>query len=103
MKKTLLCLSALLAFSATANNFENTDDAIHYRESAFGLIAYQFGDMGAMLKGKKDSTQRFLHSALPTWPLCQSCLPKVLSMVLTKATPKPCPKFGKTRPTSTAA
>ncbi|MBT1444526.1 cytochrome c [Shewanella sp. JM162201] len=54
MKKVLLCLSALAAFGATANNFESTDDAIHYRESAFGLIAYQFGDMSAMLKGKKE-------------------------------------------------
>ncbi|MCL2917518.1 c-type cytochrome [Shewanella litorisediminis] len=54
MKKTLLCLSALLAFSASANNFESADDAIHYRQSAFGLIAYQFGDMSAMLKGKKE-------------------------------------------------
>lgn len=54
MKKTLLCLSALVAFGATANNFDNADDAIHYRQSAFSLIAYQFGDMGAMLKGKKE-------------------------------------------------
>lgn len=54
MKKTLLCLSALLAFGASANNFESADDAIHYRQSAFGLIAYQFGDMSAMLKGKKE-------------------------------------------------
>ena len=55
LKLSLLALagSTLLASAVQANNFEETDDAIHYRQSAFGLIAHNFGDMGAMLKGKK--------------------------------------------------
>lgn len=55
MKKQLLTLaaSALLISSATAHNFEDANDAIQYRQSAFGLLAYNFGDMGAMMKGKK--------------------------------------------------
>ncbi|CAM4010637.1 c-type cytochrome [Shewanella aquimarina] len=54
-KLSLLALagSALLATAVQANNFKESDDAIHYRQSAFGLIAHNFGDMGAMLKGKK--------------------------------------------------
>ncbi|GIU30092.1 cytochrome c [Shewanella sp. MBTL60-007] len=60
MKKTLimsisaLLATATLATSAQANNFKEAEDAVHYRQSAFSLIAYNFGDMGAMLKGKKD-------------------------------------------------
>lgn len=46
--------TALLIPSVYANNFKDTDHAIKYRQSAFGLIAYNFGDMGAMLKGKKE-------------------------------------------------
>ncbi|MFT5788694.1 MAG: cytochrome c556 [Shewanella sp.] len=49
-----LAATATIATSVQANNFEDADDAIHYRQSAFGMIAYNFGDMGAMLKGKKD-------------------------------------------------
>ncbi|QIR15221.1 c-type cytochrome [Shewanella aestuarii] len=56
MKKTLLAISAaaILIPSAYANNFEDANDAIKYRKAAFGLIAYNFGDMAAMIKGKKD-------------------------------------------------
>ena len=56
MKKTLIALTAtaLLIPSVYANNFEDADDAIQYRKAAFGLIAYNFGDMAAMIKGKKD-------------------------------------------------
>ncbi|GIU22813.1 cytochrome c [Shewanella schlegeliana] len=60
MKKTLimsisaLLATATLATSVQANNFKEAEDAIHYRQSAFSLIAYNFGDMGAMLKGKKE-------------------------------------------------
>ncbi|QQX81480.1 cytochrome c [Shewanella sp. KX20019] len=60
MKKSLkmslvaLAATATIATSVQANNFKEADDAIHYRQSAFGMIAYNFGDMGAMLKGKKD-------------------------------------------------
>ena len=45
--------STVLATSVQADNFKKTDDAIEYRQSAFSLMAYNFGDMGAMLKGKK--------------------------------------------------
>lgn len=48
-----LVSSTVLATSVQANNFKNIDDAIEYRQSAFSLMAYNFGDMGAMLKGKK--------------------------------------------------
>ncbi|MGS0679574.1 c-type cytochrome [Shewanella sp. 125m-7] len=60
MKKTAkmsliaLAATATLATSAFANNFKETDDAIDYRQSAFSMIAHNFGDMGAMLKGKKE-------------------------------------------------
>ena len=56
MKKLLIAMTAtvLLVPSVYANNFKDTEHAIDYRKSAFGLIAYNFGDMGAMLKGKKD-------------------------------------------------
>jgi cytochrome c556 len=55
MKKMLLTLLAtsLLTTAAYAQNFDDAKEAIEYRQSAFGLISYQFGDMGAMLKGKK--------------------------------------------------
>ncbi|QYJ80540.1 c-type cytochrome [Shewanella acanthi] len=55
MKKLLLSLftGTLLASTAQAHNFEDPKDAIEYRQSAFSLLAYNFGDMGAMMKGKK--------------------------------------------------
>ncbi|GIU35229.1 c-type cytochrome [Shewanella colwelliana] len=55
LKLTLLAIAAtaVTATAVHANNFKESDDAIHYRQSAFGLIAHNFGDMGAMLKGKK--------------------------------------------------
>jgi cytochrome c556 len=55
MKKMLLTLLAtsLLTAAAYAQNFDDAKEAIEYRQSAFGLISYQFVDMGAMLKGKK--------------------------------------------------
>ncbi len=49
-----IAVSALLIPTVNAHNFEDSNDAIEYRQSAFSLIRYQFGDMGAMLKGKKD-------------------------------------------------
>ncbi|MBQ4888623.1 MULTISPECIES: c-type cytochrome [unclassified Shewanella] len=56
MKSQILAIavSALLIPSVNAHNFEDADDAIDYRKSGFSLIRYQFADMGAMLKGKKD-------------------------------------------------
>jgi cytochrome c556 len=55
MKKILLtvAVTAMMIPAVFANNFKETADAIEYRQAAFGLIAYNFGDMGAMLKGKK--------------------------------------------------
>lgn len=54
-KMTVLALVSGSLFTAAvqANNFKETEDAIDYRQSAFSLMAYNFGDMGAMLKGKK--------------------------------------------------
>jgi cytochrome c556 len=52
-----LLSASLFAPMAQANNFDDANDAINYRQSAFGLIAYQFGDMSAMLKGKKEFNQ----------------------------------------------
>jgi cytochrome c556 len=54
-KMAILALvsSTVLTTSVQADNFKKTDDAIEYRQSAFSLMAYNFGDMGAMLKGKK--------------------------------------------------
>ena len=44
MKKIILTLiaSTTLATAVQAENFENNADAIHYRQSAFGLIAHNF-------------------------------------------------------------
>ena len=54
-KMTILALvtSTTLVANVQAHNFKNTGDAIEYRQSAFSLLAYNFGNMGAMLKGKK--------------------------------------------------
>ncbi|MBR9726669.1 c-type cytochrome [Shewanella intestini] len=58
MKKIILALSvAMIIPSAAAQHFKKPADAIEYRQSAFSLIAYNFGDMGAMLKGKKPFEQ----------------------------------------------
>ena len=64
MKKFAIALlgTSLLASVAQANNFDDANDAINYRQSAFGLIAYQFGDMSAMLKGKKEFNQAVFAS-----------------------------------------
>ncbi|WP_076409797.1 cytochrome c [Shewanella sp. UCD-KL12] len=58
MKKAKVALLALVSTSilstaAVAAHFKDSDHAIDYRQSAFSLMAYNFGDMGAMLKGKK--------------------------------------------------
>lgn len=42
-----------LAFPALANEFKNTDKAIKYRDSVFHVIAHNFSNIGAMIKGKK--------------------------------------------------
>jgi len=55
MKKILLAVVAttMIIPAVLANNFKEPEDAIEYRQAAFHLIAYNFGDMGAMLKGEK--------------------------------------------------
>ncbi|QLE84617.1 MULTISPECIES: c-type cytochrome [Shewanella] len=55
MKVALIAAAGASVFAAAvqAHNFKEPEDAIDYRQSAFSLIAYNFGDMGAMLKGKK--------------------------------------------------
>lgn len=55
MKKILLAVvaTAMIIPTVLANNFKKPADAIEYRQAAFRLIAYNFGDMGAMLKGEK--------------------------------------------------
>ena len=55
MKKILIAVAAtaMIIPAVFANNFEKTDDSIEYRQAAFSLISYNFGDMGAMLKGQK--------------------------------------------------
>ena len=55
MKKILLAIAAttMIIPAVFANNFKEPADAIEYRQAAFGLIAYNFGDMAAMMKGKK--------------------------------------------------
>ncbi|NKF50973.1 cytochrome c [Shewanella sp. WXL01] len=60
MKKIILALTtaAILVPSAMADNFRKPEHAIKYRQSAFSLIAYNFGDMGAMMKGKKAFDQK---------------------------------------------
>jgi len=40
-------------FAADTGNFKKVEDAVEYRQKAFSLIRHQFGQMRAMLKGKK--------------------------------------------------
>lgn len=48
-----LGLSALLAGSAIAADAVKPDDAIHYRQSVYTMIAWNFGPLGQMVKGKR--------------------------------------------------
>ncbi|MCW8329966.1 cytochrome c [Photobacterium sp. SDRW27] len=57
MKKVLLGSVMLVATSVSATPFEKPEDAIHYRQSAFTMIAANFGDMAEMVKGRKDWDQ----------------------------------------------
>ncbi|WKE66482.1 cytochrome c [Gallaecimonas kandeliae] len=50
MKKLLL---AALLVAPLAQAFDNKDDAIHYRQSVFDLVAAHFHEMGSMVKGDK--------------------------------------------------
>lgn len=58
MKKILLAGCFLFATGVAANPFEKPADAIEYRQSAFTMIATNFGDMAAMVKGRKDWDQQ---------------------------------------------
>ncbi|MCL2913381.1 cytochrome c [Shewanella corallii] len=55
MKKIMLSVLVAATFSsaAFADNFKKPEDAIEYRQDVFGAIVHNFGDMGAMMKGKK--------------------------------------------------
>ena len=58
MKKVLI-LSSLLAASTVvfATPFKSDEDAINYRQHTYSLMATNFSDMAAMIKGKKDWDQ----------------------------------------------
>ncbi|MBY5993460.1 c-type cytochrome [Ferrimonas balearica] len=71
MKRTLLALSLALASTTAAAEgaFDTAQDAIDYRQAAFGLIKENFSDMWAMMKKKKPMdekafAQRAQHLAL---------------------------------------
>lgn len=75
MKKSLLLVAAgLLSTNVLASNFDDNQEAIEYRKDVFGLIAYNFSDMKAMLKGEKDFNQQLFEmradnvKALSTMP-----------------------------------
>ncbi|GAA4897491.1 cytochrome c [Ferrimonas pelagia] len=55
MKKAAVLLTSLLMMGAVQAKgaFDVSEDAIAYRQAAFGLIKENFADMGAMLKNKK--------------------------------------------------
>ncbi|TKB49346.1 cytochrome c [Ferrimonas sediminicola] len=56
MTRSSMLLAALLTATgsvAAEGAFNSADDAIQYRQHAFQLIKENFGDMHAMLKGKK--------------------------------------------------
>jgi len=54
MKKIILLGSLLLISNiVSANLFKSNIDATTYRQQAFSLMAVNFSDMAAMLKGKK--------------------------------------------------
>ncbi|WP_417348209.1 c-type cytochrome [Ferrimonas sp.] len=57
MTRSSMLLAALLAMSgsvAAEGAFNTPEDAIKYRQHAFQLIKENFGDMYAMIKGKKE-------------------------------------------------
>ena len=58
MKKILVLGSLLMASSIViATPFKTNEDAINYRQHAYSMMATNFADMGAMIKGKKDWDQ----------------------------------------------
>ncbi|WP_341503302.1 cytochrome c [Gallaecimonas sp. GXIMD4217] len=57
-------LAAPLLASPLAQAFDDKDEAIDYRRSVFSLVAKHFGEMAAMVKGKKDfNAEEFQYRA----------------------------------------
>lgn len=55
MKKiAALGLAGILTAASTVAIAAKPEDAIHYRQGAFSAMAWHFGTMGAMVKGKMD-------------------------------------------------
>ncbi|MDB2385783.1 cytochrome c [Shewanella sp.] len=54
MSLIALASATTITGGVQASDFKKTHNAIEYRQSAFSMIAHNFGDMGAMLKGKKE-------------------------------------------------
>ena len=51
---TLMMAAALLASTAAHAQFKNAEHAAKYRQGAFTVMAVHFGNIGAMVNGKKD-------------------------------------------------
>lgn len=49
---TLAAMTALCAFTASAQGFTKAEDAIKYRQSAFSVMEQHFATLGAMAAGK---------------------------------------------------
>ncbi|WP_305453276.1 cytochrome c [Oceanobacter sp. 2_MG-2023] len=49
-----ISLASACTFSAVAHGNDEVEDAIEYRQAVFHLVAAHFGQMGDMIKGKKD-------------------------------------------------
>ncbi len=57
-------LAAPIIASPLALAFDDKDEAIEYRQSVFSLVAKHFGEMAAMVKGKKDfNAEEFQYRA----------------------------------------
>ncbi|WP_299492227.1 cytochrome c [uncultured Shewanella sp.] len=50
---TSTAMTVSIADTSPSTNFKKPEDAVKYRQSAFSMMAYNFGDIGTMLKGKK--------------------------------------------------
>ena len=65
MSKTRLLLAATcVAFAASALGHSPEEDAVEYRQGLMTVIGWNFGPLGAMVKGKKpfDATAFALHA-----------------------------------------
>lgn len=67
MKKfvqTMIVTASLATVSVTAHGLKDAEGAIEYRQAVFHLVAAHFGQMGAMVKGKKEfSAEEFDYRA----------------------------------------